>query len=275
MNNLRQILFLHHPLRKDISGTVQGLENITRPQVVDFFNKFLTADHMVISLFGDIASVSALEELRKRFGNMPKRKVDLSEFHEDFPKDLREKVLTMDKEQAAVLIGMRAPDIYDQDRYGMEVISSILGSSLSGRMFVKIREELGNAYTLGASYAPSLDAGFILLYVLTTDAQVDRVKEILFQQMRSLADVPVSKKELDATKSNLKGEFDMETHTINSLANMTALDELYGIGYNDYKNYKSKIDKISAEDIQRIAGKYFDPTHASIVVIHPKNVGKK
>lgn len=275
ITNVRQLLFVRHPLKMDISGTVKGLENITRAQVVEFYQKFLTADHMVISLFGDFNSVSASAELKKRFGNLPKHSVKLSQFHEDLPKELREKLLTMDKQQAAVIVAMRAPDIYDPDRYGMEVISSILGSSLSGRMFVKIREELGSAYTLGAGYSPSLDAGMIVLYVLTTDAQVDRVKGILSREVQSLINVPVGKVELDATKSNLNGQFDRQTHTINPLAGMTGLDELYGLGYNEYKSYKSRIDNINADDIQQIAGKYLDPAHASIVVIRPKNMEKK
>lgn len=275
IRSARRLLFQNHPLKRDASGTIEALENITRQDVADFYNKFLTADHMVLSLYGDIEKESVLTEVKKRFGNLPKRPVELSEFREELPQELREKLLTMDKEQAALIVAMRAPDLYDPDRDGMDIISSVLGSSLSGRLFVKIREELGSAYTLGALYFPSLDAGLIIFYVLTADAQVDQVKKIVAQELQTLMNVPIHQKELDATKAQLKGEHALETHTIGGLANITALDELYGLGYSHYKNYESTINQVSAEDITRIAKKYLDPARGSFVVIRPKGEQKK
>ena len=262
-----QILFIHHPLRLDISGTVNGLEKISRQQVVDFYHKFFTADHMVVGLYGDIKKEEALEELKKRFSVLPRKDVPLSVFHEDFPQAIRQKVMTMDKEQAAVLLAVRAPDIYDPDRAGMEIISSILGSSLNGRLFVKIREELGRAYTLGASYLPSLDAGMIMFYVLTTDDQVDRVKDVLSAELTALMNVAVAPDELKAAKSSLKTQFAIDTQTVSGLVSLTAFDELYGLGYDYYKSYPMRTEQVTSDDLLRIARKYLEPSRGSWVII--------
>lgn len=275
MKELRKMMFSVHPFKLDIAGTVDGVKRVTRQQVAEHYKKFMTPDHMVVSLFGDIDSTAALKELKKRFGALSRRSVALSEFREDPPKERKEKTIPMPKEQAAVLVGFRAPDLYDADRDGMDVISAVMGGSLSGRLFVKIREELGGAYTLGASYSPSLDAGLITFYVLTNDAKADQVKDVVLKEIQALVDVPVGAQELAATKVNMKGEFAMSLQTMKSLSTVTALDVLYGFSHNEYKNFDARIDKVTAEDVQRIAKKYFNPAQASVVVVRPRKTDGK
>ncbi len=274
-HHLKEALFITHPMRLETLGTMESVERITRNDVALFYQRSLTPRHMVISFYGDIDPEQALAELKKRFGNLPDHPVKHSKFHEDQPQALREKNFEMDKEQAALFMGFHAPDLYDPDRYGMDVISSIFGSSLNGRMFVKIREELGNAYTLGSGYSPSLDAGMIYFYVLTTDAQVDKVKEILLREIQKILDVPVASDELASTKAKLKGDFILEFNTVGQLAFLTALHELYGLGYNHYTVYASQIDSVTNQDIQRIARKYLDPKRATIIITRPIKKDKK
>lgn len=268
LERIRKLIFLHHPLRAEPAGTIKDIETLRREQVVDFYNRYLSSEHMVMSFYGDIKASQVLAELKKRFSDLPKKPVDLKLFHEDFPSEVRQEIMTMDKEQAAVVLGFRAPDIYDADRSGMEILSSVLGSSLNGRLFIKIREQLGKAYTLSAMYAPSLDGGVITFYVLTTSAQVEKVKEILTQELQNLVTVPVSAAELNAAKTALKVQSALETQTVGSLANITAFDELYGLGFSHYQNYASSIDHVTAADLQRIARKYFNSAQASWVIIN-------
>lgn len=269
INNLRKMLFKSHPLRMDTSGTIEGLGNVNRQHVLDYYRKFLTPDHMVVGVYGNIKKGLVLADLKKRFARLPKHAVALSTFKEELIEKPREQDLMMHKEQAAVIIGFHAPDIYDADRYGMEVISSIFGSSLSGRMFKRIREELGDAYTLGSIYSPSLDAGMILFYVLTKEAQLERVKEILWGEIQAALDVPVENDELKATQVKLKSDFAKDRETLKGLVTITALDELYGLGYEHYTDYDSKIDSVTVRDIQRIARKYLDRKSSAMLVILP------
>ncbi|MBL8014431.1 MAG: insulinase family protein, partial [Candidatus Omnitrophica bacterium] len=148
LRHLRELVFLHHPLRMEVAGTIADIQKLKREQVVNFYNSYLSPEHMVMSFYGDINHAQVLEEIKKRFSVLPKRKVELALSQEGFPQEIRQKIMSMDKEQAAVVLGFRAPDIYDRDRPGMEILSSVLGSSLNGRLCIKIREQLGKAYTL-------------------------------------------------------------------------------------------------------------------------------
>ncbi len=267
--NLDETLFLHHPLRREAQGTLETVPRIKREDILSFYHRFVSAPNMVLTVYGDINADEVLASLEKRFGQLPNTPVAIAKTYEDPPKELRVKDIGMDKEQAAVMIGFQAPTMQDPDRYSMEIISSIFGSSLSGRMFVKIREELGNAYAVGANYVPGIDAGSIYFYVLTTEAQIEKVKEIIFKDLQELVNGKLGKEELQITKANLKGRFAMSLDTVGELASLSSFDELYGLGFANYHEYEKNIDAVTLKDITRVARQYLDPKRATIAVTRP------
>jgi len=139
-------------------------------------------------------------------------------------------------------------------------------------MFNRIRDEFGQAYTLGGSYTPGRDMGMITFYVLTTPESVLKVKELLKSIIQELSEKPVTDQELNEIKTYLKGSFAMGIETNAALSYISTLDELYGLGYNYYQSYDQMIDRVTKEDIQRLAQSYMDLHKAAIVVTQPKSV---
>lgn len=266
---LRETLFLTHPFRLDKLGTFESIERIRQQDILDFYQKFSVPNNMVLSIFGDFESDKLLDSLRKKLGKLKSSVVSLKEHKESPPVKVRENTINMDKQQAMVMIGFQGPKLQDQDRYGLEILTSVLGSALSGRMFTKIRDELGQAYTLGGSYTPGIDNGFVYFYVLTTDENVHEVKDILIGQIKELQINEIPDKELKETKAYLQGTFRMGIETNASLAFLATLDELYGLGFDRYKFYEESIEKVTKSDLTRIAREYFDISKAAIVLNRP------
>jgi len=157
----------------------------------------------------------------------------------------------------------------DKDRCAFEVLSGILGSPLSGRIFMKVREDMQKSYRLGGSYSPGIDTGFVYFYVGTTAEDLEKVKEILLKEINALKEHPVSDEELKDTKTYLKGTWKMGRETSAAFAYMTTLDELYGLGFQNYKKFEENIDKVSKEDILRIAQTYLLPEKAVTAIRRP------
>lgn len=267
---LKGLLFTRHPLRLDEYGTLETIDRTTREDVVDFYTRLAAPENMVLSVFGDIEQEEVLATLQKRFGSLPLRAVPLKSVHEDPPLEPREKTLFMDKEQAMVMFGFHGVEVGHKDRYGLDVLTAVLGSSFSGRLFNQIREQLGQAYALGGDLEPSLDTGFIYFYVLTTDDQVAAVNKILRAEIQKLQTVKVSDAELQGIKTYLEGTFKTALETNSSLSLASSLDELYGLGYQYYQHYGEGIDGVTAEDIQRLARQYLDLQRVVIVTTRPK-----
>jgi zinc protease len=273
---MRGLLFTRHPLRLNEYGTRETIDRITRQDIADFYARLAVPKNMVLSVFGDIEEGKILAILQKRFGSLPERDVSLKSVREEPPPEPREKTLSMDKEQAMVMFGFHGVEVGHKDRYGLEVLTAVLGSSFSGRLFNSIREQSGQAYALGGNFEPSLDAGLIYFYVLTTDEQAVAVNKILRTDIQELQSVKVSGAELQSIKAYLKGTFQAALETNASLSLTSSLDELYGLGYRYYQHYGDGIEAVTAEDIQRMARQYLDLERVVIVTTLPgKNAMKK
>jgi zinc protease len=268
---LRETLFKTHPFRLEPLGSLDSIEHITAKDARNFYEQFLAPSNMVLTVFGKFDKAQVLQALKSKFSSLKDKKVSIKTFEESPPQKTQENSLTMDKKQAMVAIAFQAPGFYSQDRYGIEVMTSILGSPFSGRIFNHIRDEFGEAYTLGGSYTPGRDMGLMNFFVLTTPESVEKVKGLLEKIIAELAEQPVSDQELSEIKTYLKGSFAMDTETNAQLSFISGLDELYGLGYNHYQSYSTKIDQVTKEDIQRLARDYLDLKKAAVVVTQAKS----
>ena len=267
---LKKKLFPGHPYSMEEEGTMESVEAIRREDLVTFYERFAVPDNMVLSVFGDIDAGDVLSDLKKNLGGMERRPVTL-ESRAAVPLDgAREQKLVMDKEQAMVLFGFHGAALGEDDTYGLEIATAILGSPFSGRMFNNIREQLGHAYTLGGNYVPGLDVGLVYFYVMTNDEEIGKVSELLKKEIGSMQTELVSEKELNDIKTYLKGAFRASQETNSALAFMAGLDELYGFGFEKYLRYDAKIDRVTREEVRDIAKRDFDLGKAAMVVTRPR-----
>jgi len=275
--HLRQMLFESHNFRLETLGTKETVENINKEDILAFYKILAVPNNMVVSVFGKFNSKEMAKVLERNLGGLKKGEFELITHQETLPEKIRKKTVFHDKEQAIVLFGFQAVDFYNSDRYGIDVLTAILGSSFQGRLFTKIRDELGTAYAVGGNFLPAADAGMIYFYVLTSNEYLERVKQVVVSSIDELRKEDVSAGELDSIKTYLKGTFKMGLQTSASLGFTAALDELYGLGYDNYKKYEEQIDKITVSDMKRLANEYLYINNAAIVTLQPEekldNVG--
>jgi zinc protease len=268
---LKETLFLNHPYRLEEEGTLESIDRIRRKDLTEFYNRLALPNNMVISIFGDIEPATVIDAVRNKFGSLQYQEVPLTYHTENPPEQPREKNLVMDKEQAMVMLGFHGTKLTDNDRYGIEVLTSILGSSFSGRLFNSIREQFGQSYSLGGYSVPGIDAGFIYFYVLTSDEHVAKVKELLIKEIGVLQSEFVPDQELRDIQTYLKGTFKIGLQTNASLSFNSSLDELYGLGFERYLHYDEMIDQVTPEDLKRLALEYLDLNKSVIVITRPKS----
>ena len=272
---VKQLLFLKHPYRLEEEGSLASVDRITRGDILKFYQKYAVANNIVLSVFGDIQPEDVLRRVKKDFGSLASNSVSLTDSNEEPLTEPRETQLMMEKEQAMVMMGFQGVMIKDEDRYGLDILASILGSSFSGRLFNSIREELGQAYTLGGYSVPGMGAGYLVLYVLTSDDKLSDVRTLLEKEITRLQTDLVPDQELADMKTYLKGDFKTEHETNAALSFTSSLDELYGLGFNDHKNYDEYIDKVTKEDIQHLARMYLDLKKAVVVLTRPRKASEK
>lgn len=265
----KENLFRDHPYRFTLLGEAQTVEGLRRRDCVNFYREFCVPPNCVLAVFGDVdaeAVIPKMEKLFKNFkGNMPAQILgEVLKIETVTVQDSK----VMDKEQVLVIGGLKTIRIADPDRYTFSVLSSILSGS-DGRFFYDVRDKLGISYTQGVSSAPGLDTGYFLFYIATSAEHAELAKQLIAEEIKELKEGSVTEEELALAKSDLIGSHIRQMQSNSGLAFTSSLDELYGLGFENFKKFVSETRSVTKEDIDRVVKKYFDPRYLAIVTLGP------
>ncbi|MGC8666966.1 MAG: M16 family metallopeptidase [Chthonomonadales bacterium] len=169
--------------------------------------------------------------------------------------------------QADILMGNRAIRRNDPDYYALSVASAILGGSASSRLFLTVRERDGYAYDAHSSVNPQRLAGaFTEAAQVRTEATVPAIEEMI-RQTEKLRTEPVTQQELSAVQNYIKGRFVLQMVTQAGLADALLAQQIYGLPADYLTAYRSRIDAVTAADVQRVAQRYMNTQQFRIVVV--------
>jgi len=187
------------------------------------------------------------------------------------------------KQQAHVVYGFPGTTITDPDRFGLEVLATIL-SGQGGRLFVELRDKKGLAYRVSAFSVEGVDPGYFAVYIATSPENLAVAKSGIEEELDKISTAPVPKAELERAKRYLVGAHEISLQRRAALASTLAFHEAYGVGWDEYRRYAPGILAVSAADVQRVAKKYLvraraivatvKPEDAAPVVAKPKGAGK-
>jgi predicted Zn-dependent peptidase len=197
-------LFPDHPRGRDTLGTAASVRRITRDDIKSFFGRHYRPSNMVVSAAGDCTHEGVAAELERRFsgaggGAAPDRGAP-------GPDTVRLDVVRRPTEQAHLVYGARSVSRFDEQRWALSVLNHVLGGGLSSRLFQKVREQRGLAYSVWSERAAYADAGSMAVVVGTAPEHVDEVLRIVNGELELLATEGLTERELAVAKGNLRAE---------------------------------------------------------------------
>ncbi len=267
---LKNLLFKIHPYGFQKIGTYESINNIQRKELFSFYDNIFTTENMVLGISGEFNANEVQGLIEKYFSRLPSKKPGLVYPEKEPPlEDIRELSIKTDKAQSLVMLGFHGIDVFSKDRYTVEVMIDAL-SSASGILFKKIREESGLSYAQGAFHILGLDPGYIVIYTFTSAGSINNVREILSDEITSFIEMGVTEEELEKSKNHLKAMRQIEMQTNSDFIFTVCVDELYGLGYDNYKDYYKNIDNVTIEDIKRVAKNLLTLDRCAIVAMEGK-----
>ncbi len=200
----QEALFPDHGLGRDTLGTAASVQHITREDIRGFFEVHYRPANMVVSVAGDCSHDAVAADLERRFagtsgGAVPARQAPGSD-------TVPLEVVRRSTEQAHLVYGMRSVSRFDERRWALAVLNHVLGGGLSSRLFQKIREQRGLAYSVWSERAAYADSGSLAISVGTAPEHLDEVLQIVNQELELLADNGISERELAVAKGSLRAE---------------------------------------------------------------------
>jgi zinc protease len=268
-NILREALFPHHPYALRGKGSPESVAHLSQKDLLAFRDRYLVAKNGVIAVFGNVKADEVKRLLEKDLGKMKPGQLTLTNPPQPLPLQKKETVeADRDKAQAVLMVGYPGASMFSPDRYALELIDEA-SSDLGSRFFVRIREEMGLAYYVGASEMQGLVPGLFAFYLGTDPQKLDPVKTALLDEIKKLADHGLTSDELARAKKKLIGQQQIANQSNDTFAYMTALDELYGLGFDHYKRLEEDVDAVSLEDVKRVAAKYFRDQPYVLATVRP------
>ncbi len=269
-NLMRRSLFPGHPYGLRSNGTPESIGKLGQEDLAAFWKKYVVAKNGVIAIFGNVkvAEVKALVE--KAFAEMPAGEAAFDK--PVAPKPLEKSISVeehKDKAQAIVMVGYHGADMFSPDREALELIDTA-SSDLGSRFFIRIREKLGLAYFVGAGQTLGLVTGPFIFYLGTSPEKVEQVQAEFADEISKLAQDGLTEAELRRAKEKLMGQQDIRNQSNDAFAYATALDELYGLGFDHYKKEKAALEAVTLEETKRVANKYFATKPAVTAIVRPK-----
>jgi zinc protease len=268
-NILRQALFTQHPYALRANGSVDSVQRLTRKDLVEFRDRYVVAKNGVLFVFGDVKAAEVKQLFEQALGGMRPGALALTDAHPAAPLSKTESVETRkDKAQGVIMVGYRGADIFSPDRYALQLIDEA-SSDLGSRFFIRIREQMGLAYYVGATQMEGLVPGLFAFYLGTDPQKIEPVKTALLDEISKLSSDGLSTEELARAKKKLIGQQEIANQSNDAFGYQCALDELYGLGFNYYKSLQRNVDAVTLDDIKRVAAKYFRDQPYVLATVRP------
>jgi zinc protease len=166
------------------------------------------------------------------------------------------------------MLGYQGADVFDPDRYALELIDEA-SSDMGSRFFIRIREQMGLAYFVGAAQVQALVPGLFAFYLGTDPEKTEEVKKAFLEEVHKLSNNGLTELELTRAKKKLVGQQQIANQSNNTFAYMSALDELYGLGFDRYKELEKRVNAVGLADIKRVAAKYFAQQRHVLAIVQP------
>jgi len=267
-----QLIFKDTPLGNDVGGTAKTVASIKKEDFIRYRNKHYYAENMLITVAGKIKADEVLRLAELYFKDLKERKKSQE------PKVLKlvqkrpqVKLYPKKKEQAHFILGFRGNPRGYKGRFAEAILSVILGSGMSSRLFTEVRERRGLAYAVKTSIERYEDTGYLASYAGVDTKRIDEAIKVILDQEYGLGSgrYPISAVELEKAKEYLKG------HIALALEDTKAVNEFFGETELFLKKIEipeevfSQIDKVKIEDVMTEARKLFRPENLNLAIIGP------
>ena len=264
----RGLVFPGHPYGQPVAGTETTLGAIGRDDVVAFYRQTYRPERTVIAVVGAVTAAEARDELSARLGAWSVAELAPGE---PGPVPLGRppgtELLARDLTQATVVLGQATIARAHPDYYPLVVASHVLGGGSSSRLYTRVREERGLAYSIYAQVAPARNGSLFVIEFQSANPRVREVLTLVREELSRLRRERVADAELARTKGYLVGSFPLRMDTNGEVAGLLLGIEEHGLGLDYPAHYGRAIQAVTGDEILRAVRTHWDPDRMSLAVV--------
>ena len=256
-----------HALGRPILGSKETVESFTTDILRDYFQNAYVASNLIVSAAGNIHHEQVRDLVAAAFRSLPPSGAT---FDDTVPRVVPQ-VLTRSKEleQSHVCLGTNSYPQNHQDRYVSYIMNTVLGGSMSSRLFQNVREKRGLAYAVFSGLSAYRDAGNITIYAGCANEAVPEVVDLCVEELRGMKQAPVPDAELRRAKDHLKGSLMLSLENTASRMSHLARQEIYFERHFGLDETLAGVERVTAADVTRVAVDLFATGSLAATVVGP------
>lgn len=259
-----------HPYKNPVIGWMSDLENITLDDVVNHYKTYYSPNNAVMIIVGDIEEKKALSLIKKYFEKIPPVK-NIPEVKIKEPPQIGERRAYIKKEGFSKKLGIsfHIPQAGSDDEIPIEVLAYILGGDKTSRLYKKLVHEKELAIECFAYASIKIDPGlFIIVADLKLTSSFEEVLNEILKEIEKIKNEGVEEKELIKAKNQVKSSFVYSQQSI--LRQNFVIGSFENLrGWRKILTYLDEVDKVSKEDIKRVANSYLVENSRNILYLEP------
>lgn len=264
-----RLLYGNQPAGWDIAGTKESVKGITRNSLINYRQKQYVPSNTILCIAGNFNKQKAKKLIQECFAKVAEgssiQKPKVIEKQKS-PKCLLEYRKT---DQSHLYLGVRGYNVFHPQRYTQDILGIILGGMMSSRLFVEVREKLGLAYYIKTEVEANPNTGFFATRAGVDNQRIEKAISAILKEYRKISQKKVSKDELKKAKNYVKGQTALTLETSDAQASFYGLQELLRKEISTPEEIYKKIDKITQNDILKIAKDIFRSGKLNLALIGP------
>ena len=251
-----ELMWPGSPMGRDVAGTKETVTAIGKEHMLKYLNGYYTPENILVSIAGDVDDETAISVVKKYTGawkNGIKPGYIISKTGQTAA---RLHVEYRDTEQVNLLMGMEGPSVFHPDRFTADLLSMILGEGMSSRLFTEIREKLGLTYDIHSYVEHFRESGTFVIQAGIEPGQTGNAVRAILDQLGQARE-GISASELTKSKEMAKGRLLLSMENSRNVAGWYGAQEILTGKIMTVDDVTQAIEKITLEDIKRVANDLF------------------
>ncbi|MBI2086836.1 MAG: insulinase family protein [Candidatus Zambryskibacteria bacterium] len=266
-NVFTKLMYGDTPAGRPIIGPKENIKRFSRQDFVDYRRRHYVANKTIVVVAGDISEKAILKEVKKNFQNIPGGKKITKLPVKESQKVPGLSVRKQKTNQAHLIFGFRGYDAEDKKIPIITVLSSVLGGGMSGRLWQKVRHEMGACYYIDAGHHDNTDHGVLTISTGINVFRTEEVVKAVLYECKKLAEVPISDEELAKAKEHYLGHLFMHLETTHALAQFYGIEEVITGKLKSPFDIEKAVRQVTAKEVVEAAQDIFKDEKLNLAMI--------
>jgi zinc protease len=261
-------LFPQSPYGRPVEGTEASVKSLQAQSLRDFFSRYYRPNRSIMSVVGAVSEQEITQALDQALRGWSKGVASAPPAAPSRIGAAQTVRIDKDLTQANIILGHAGVPRGHPDYYALQVMNYILGGGgFSSRAMDSIRNERGLAYSVYSFFGADKSHGSFQFIMQTKNESAEEAVRLALEEIRRIREQPVSEQELNDAKNYMTGSFPLRFDTNRKVAGFLAQVELFELGLDYPNRFGALVDKVSRDDVQRVARQFLQPEKLITVVV--------